>query len=208
MRPVSALAARNLGFGDAVLLWVLPTPAGSAQMTARPALALLLLLPACAPKRVNEAPVLESGDRVPAISATAGTPAEGGRNAAAESAARRGEGSAPVMAGATVEERAAATADLLLQEGDAYVASGQLDLALDRYDRAQILRPDDAVVEYRIATVLDKQLRPIEALVRYQRFLHELELEKIRARGEAYGHLAEAIAHARERVLILERQVR
>jgi hypothetical protein len=64
------------------------------------------------------------------------------------------------------------------------------------------------LVEYRIATVLDKQLRPIEALIRYQLFLHQLELEKIRATGEAYGHLASAIAHARERVIVLERQTR
>jgi hypothetical protein len=35
-----------------------------------------------------------------------------------------------------------------------------------------------------------------------------LELEKIQAVGEAYGNLANAIAHARERVIVLERQTR
>ncbi|CAN5822171.1 hypothetical protein BH23GEM9_BH23GEM9_24400 [soil metagenome] len=109
---------------------------------------------------------------------------------------------------ATTAGRAAALAETLIREGDDYVARGQFDMALNRYDRAHVLRPDDAQVEYRIATVLDKQLRPIEALIRYQLFLHRLEIEKIRAVGEAYGHLATAIAHARERVIVLERQTR
>jgi tetratricopeptide (TPR) repeat protein len=104
--------------------------------------------------------------------------------------------------------RAAQLADMLLREGDDLAARGQLDLALDRYDRAHILHPISPDIEYRIATVLDKQLRPIEALIRYRLFLHQLELERIRATGEAYGHLAGAIAHARERVVILERQTR
>jgi hypothetical protein len=108
----------------------------------------------------------------------------------------------------TTEGRASALAEMLVREGDDYAARGELHLALDRYDRAQVLRPGDALVEYRIATVLDKQLRPIEALVRYQLFLHRLELEKIDATGRAYAHLADAIARARERVLILERQAR
>jgi tetratricopeptide (TPR) repeat protein len=111
-------------------------------------------------------------------------------------------------ADATTAGRASAMADLLLREGDDYVARGEFDMALNRYDRAQVLRPDDALVEYRIATVLDKQLRPIEALLRYQLFLHRLELEKIQATGEAYGYMASAIAHARERVIVLERQTR
>jgi hypothetical protein len=111
-------------------------------------------------------------------------------------------------ADATVAGRADAMADMLLREGDDYTARGELNHALDRYDRAQVLRPGDALIEYRIATVLDKQLRPIEALVRYQLFLHRLELEKIQATGVAYGHLADAIARARERVIVLERQGR
>jgi hypothetical protein len=107
---------------------------------------------------------------------------------------------------ATLEGRAAATADMLLREGDDFTARGEFDQALNRYDRAQILKPDDPVIMYRIATTLDKQLRPVQAMIAYQRFLHEMELERIRAVGEAYGNLANAIAHARERVMILERQ--
>jgi tetratricopeptide (TPR) repeat protein len=106
---------------------------------------------------------------------------------------------------ATTAGRAAAMADMLVREGDDYMARGEFDMALNRYDRAHVLRPNDAMTEYRIATLLDKQLRPIEALIRYQLFLHQLEIEKIRATGEAYGYLASAIAHARERVIVLER---
>ena len=107
---------------------------------------------------------------------------------------------------ATTAGRATALAEMLLREGDDLVARGELNEALNRYDRAQVLRAGDAQIDYRIATLLDKQLRPIEALVRYQLFLHKLDLEKIKATGEAYGHLANAIAHARERVIILEKQ--
>lgn len=257
-------------------------------------LATLLVVAACAPKRVNEPPILDNGDRVPdpavAVEDTRRTSAEAttrrdeltalgladcdGATCAAlargevaigmsfaqvlaatrttESAwHRRDAGDVTVVVpsapdyvpadavgrialvhlrdgrvraygyqeahgvrvvsqpgDATLEGRAAAMADALLREGDDFAARGQLERALDRYDRAQVLLPGDALVEYRIATVLDKQLRPIEALVRYQLFLHRLELERIRATGEAYGQLAEAIAHARERVLILERQAR
>lgn len=111
-------------------------------------------------------------------------------------------------ADATTAGRASALAEMLLREGDDYVARGEFGMALNRYDRAQVLRPADAELDYRIATVLDQQLRPIEALMRYQLFLHRLEIEKIQAVGEAYGHLASAIAHARERVIVLERQTR
>jgi tetratricopeptide (TPR) repeat protein len=107
---------------------------------------------------------------------------------------------------ATTEGRASALAEMLIREGDDLAARGELNQALDRYDRAHVLRPDDAMTEYRIATVLDKQLRPIEALIRYQLFLHGLEMERIRVTGEAYGQLANAIAHARERVIVLERR--
>lgn len=109
-------------------------------------------------------------------------------------------------ADATTEGRAAATADMLVREGDDLVARGDFDGALDRYDRAHVLKPGDPMVIYRVATTLDKQLRPIQALIQYQRFLHEMEIERIQAIGEAYGHLADAIAHARERVIILERR--
>lgn len=107
---------------------------------------------------------------------------------------------------ATTAGRAAALAEMLIREGDDLAARGDLDGALNRYDRADVLRPDDPELDYRIATVLDKQLRPIEALIRYRLFLHRLELEKIEARGDAYAKLADAIAHARERVIILEKR--
>jgi hypothetical protein len=107
-------------------------------------------------------------------------------------------------ADATTEGRASAMADMLLREGDDLVARGDFNGALNRYDRAQVLR-GDALIDYRIATVLDKQLRPIEAQIRYQLFLHKLELEKIRAVGEANAQLANAIAHAKERIIVLEK---
>lgn len=107
---------------------------------------------------------------------------------------------------ATTSGRADALAEMLIREGDDLAARGDLDGALNRYDRAEVLRRGDPELDYRIATVLDKQLRPIEALIRYQLFLHRLELEKIEARGDAYAKLADAIARARERIIILERQ--
>ncbi|MEO5509644.1 MAG: hypothetical protein ABIV28_07410 [Longimicrobiales bacterium] len=109
---------------------------------------------------------------------------------------------------ATTDGRASAMADMMLREGDDYTARGDLNAALDRYDRAQVLRPSDPRIDYRIATVLDKALRPIEAQVRYQLFLHKLELEKIDAYGKAYGNMADAIAQARQRVIVLEKQNR
>jgi tetratricopeptide (TPR) repeat protein len=265
----------------------------------RPYLVLsLVALAACAPKRVNERPILENGDRVPSADATvdavradvARTQREAASQRDAVAAAAladcapavcaaitRGEvslgmtetqvlaatrsteaawvsrdaGEATVMvpasrtraprdmqgelamvqlrngrvasysyseaqgvrvvsspADATTAGRASALADMLLREGDDYTARGEFTMALNRYDRAQVLRPDDAQIDYRIATLLDKQLRPIEALIRYRLFLHNMELEKIRVTGEAYAQLANAIAHARERVIVLERQTR
>ena len=107
---------------------------------------------------------------------------------------------------ATSAAQARVTADALVREGDQLVATGQLDMALDRYDRASILVSSDAVLNYKIATVLDKQLRPIEALMRYQRFLQQMELERINAYGDAYAKQADAIARARERVIVLEKR--
>ena len=107
---------------------------------------------------------------------------------------------------ATTAGRATALADMLLREGDDLVARGDFNGALNRYDRAQVLRANDPQIDYRIATVLDKQLRPIEALIRYQLFLHKLELEKIKATGEAYAQLATAIAYAKERIVVLEKR--
>lgn len=106
---------------------------------------------------------------------------------------------------ATTEGRADALAEMLIREGDDYAARGDLDAALDRYDRASVLRFSDPMIEYRIATVLDKALRPIEALIRYQLFLHRLDIERIHAVGEAYANIAAAQVHARERIIVLER---
>jgi tetratricopeptide (TPR) repeat protein len=111
-------------------------------------------------------------------------------------------------ADATTAGRASALADMLIREGDDLAARGRLDEALDRYDRADVLRMNDPELDYRIASVLDKQLRPIEALIRYQLFLHRLELEKIEARGDAYAKMAAAMAHARERIIVLEQHRR
>ena len=109
-------------------------------------------------------------------------------------------------ADATTAGRATALADMLLREGDDLVARGDFDGALNRYDRAQVLRMNDPVIDYRIATVLDKQLRPIEAQIRYRLFLHKLELEKIGAVGAANAQMAAAIAHAKERIVVLEKR--
>lgn len=109
-------------------------------------------------------------------------------------------------ADATTQGRADALADRLVREADELVAAGRLDAALDRYDRADILRPGDSMLDYRIALVLDKQLRPVEALIRYKLFLHKLELEKIDAVGDQYAKLADAIARARERIIVLEKR--
>lgn len=107
---------------------------------------------------------------------------------------------------ATFQGRAAAQAEALLREGDDFALRGDLAGALDRYDRADILRSGHPETTLRIARTLDKQLRPLEALMRYQQFLHQMELEKIHAHGEAYARLADAIAHARERVIVLEKR--
>lgn len=255
----------------------------------------LVVAAACAPNRLNEAPVLENGDRVPSADATVervrAETAVANREAATQrdavaahalstcapeicAAISRGEvslgmteaqvlaatrttesawstrdaGGATVMVPASVSSaprdhsgevamvqlrdgrvatysynepqgirvvsspanastagRASALAEALLREGDDYVARGEFDMGLNRYDRAQVLRPNDAAIDFRIATVLDKQLRPIEALLRYRLFLHRLELEKIEAVGNAWAGMADAIAHARERVIVLER---
>jgi hypothetical protein len=110
-------------------------------------------------------------------------------------------------ADASVDGRARARADALVAQGDELVAAGDLEGALARYDQADILTPDPTV-DYRIATVLDKSLRPIEARIRYELFLHQLELERIDAQGRAAAHFADAIAHAQQRLIVLERQGR
>ena len=112
--------------------------------------------------------------------------------------------SSPAESG--TEGRALALADMLVREGDDYVARGEFTMALNRYDRAHVLKPNDPTITYRVATSLDKMLRPREAEIQYRLFLHQLELEKIDAYGDAYARLAEAIAHAKERIVVLERR--
>ena len=107
---------------------------------------------------------------------------------------------------ATFAGRSAARAEALLEQGDEFAAAGRLDLALERYDQADILRPNHPETTLRIATTLDKSLRPIEAIMRYQLFIHQLEIEKINARGDAAAKMAEAIARAHERIIVLERR--
>ena len=102
---------------------------------------------------------------------------------------------------ASTEGRATA----MIQEGDRFAAVGDLDAALDRYDRASILAPDDPLVDYRIATVLDQALLSTEAQFQYELFLHRLDLERIEAQGDADPELAEAIALAQQRIVVLER---
>jgi tetratricopeptide (TPR) repeat protein len=109
---------------------------------------------------------------------------------------------------ATAQARARAQAEALVREGDDLVAANDLDGALNRYDRASVLDPDQPDIEYKAARLLDLQLRPQEALMRYQRFLFAMELERIQAQGEAAARMAEAIALAQQRIVVLERQVR
>jgi hypothetical protein len=45
-------------------------------------------------------------------------------------------------------------------------------------------------------------------LMRYQRFLLSLDIERINAQGNANAKMAEAIAMAQQRIVILEKQVR
>ena len=114
--------------------------------------------------------------------------------------------SSPQEASATA--RATMIAAGLVREGDDLAANGDFPAALDRYDRASLLVPNDAEVDYKIATSLDKLLRPIEAALQYRLFLQKLELQKIDAVGRANARLAEAIALAQQRLVILERQAR
>jgi tetratricopeptide (TPR) repeat protein len=107
-------------------------------------------------------------------------------------------------ADATYEARSAARAEALLAEGDDFAARGDFVRALDRFDRADVIHPNDPRTTLAIARALDKQLRPIEASLRYQLFLHQMELETIRAQGDAYAKLYGAIAEAHERVVVLD----
>lgn len=109
---------------------------------------------------------------------------------------------------ATAAAQGKAAAEALIREGDDLVAANDMAGALNRYDRASVLDPDAAEVQYKAARLLDLQLRPQEALMRYQRFLLSMDLERIRAQGDANAKMAEAIALAQQRIVVLEKQVR
>lgn len=101
-----------------------------------------------------------------------------------------------------------ARATALTREGDAMAAAGDFTAALERYDRASVVNRADAELQYKVATSLEKLLRPREAELRYRLFLHQLELEMIEAHGNANAKLADAMMQARERIVILERRTR
>jgi tetratricopeptide (TPR) repeat protein len=111
-----------------------------------------------------------------------------------------------VSSAADVSEANRARATALTREGDELAAAGDFTGALERYDRASVVDRADPELEYKLATSLDKLLRPREAELRYTLFLHRLELENIEARGNANAKLADAIVQARERLIVLERQ--
>ena len=121
---------------------------------------------------------------------------------------REPQGLRTVSATADVGGANHARAVALTREGDALAAAGDFTKALDRYDRASVVDRSDAELQYKIATSLDKLLRPREAELRYRLFLHQLELQKIEAIGNADAKLAGAIALAHERIVVLERRER
>jgi hypothetical protein len=98
-----------------------------------------------------------------------------------------------------------ARAAALTREGDAMAAAGDFAAALERYDRASVVSQADPELQYKMATSLEKLLRPREAELRYRLFLHRLELERIDATGTANARLAGAMMAARERIMVLER---
>lgn len=104
---------------------------------------------------------------------------------------------------ATMEGRRRAQANSLLEQGDQLVAAGRSDEALARYDQADVVDPNNPGTTLRIAKLLDQQLRPVEALMRYQKFLHEMEIDRINARGRANAELAGAVVAAQARVVHL-----
>ena len=119
---------------------------------------------------------------------------------------REPQGLRTVSGAADVSGANRARAEALTKEGDALAAAGDFTGALERYDRASVVDRADPELEYKMAVSLDKLLRPREAELRYTLFLHRLELEKIQAVGDANAKLADAIAQARQRLIVLEKQ--
>ncbi|HEX9484411.1 MAG TPA: hypothetical protein VF929_07505 [Gemmatimonadaceae bacterium] len=116
---------------------------------------------------------------------------------------REPQGLRTVSGAADTDNAGVSRAAALVREGDALAVMGDFTAALDRYDRASILTPANAEVQYKTAAALDKLLRPVEAQLRYKLFLHQLELQKIEAVGNANAKLSDAIVHARERIVVL-----
>jgi hypothetical protein len=121
---------------------------------------------------------------------------------------REPQGLRTIATAADVSSANVARATALTREGDAMAAAGDFTAALERYDRASVVSQADPELQYKMATALDKLLRPREAELRYRLFLHRLELETIAAYGEANAKLAGAALAARERIVVLERQSR
>lgn len=132
----------------------------------------------------------------------------GGRVVSIARQERTGTHAVTSAADTTSSARARVLADALVREGDDYIAAGDRARALERYDRALVIRGDDALLNYRVAQLLDQQLRPVEALMRYQKFLLQMELQRIDAQGTQNAKLAEAIALAQQRVIVLDRRSR
>jgi hypothetical protein len=118
---------------------------------------------------------------------------------------REPQGLRTIASPADVSNANVARATALTREGDAMAAAGDFTAALERYDRASVVSQADPELEYKMATALDKLLRPREAELRYRLFLHRLELERIAAHGEANAKLAGAVMAARERIVVLEK---
>jgi hypothetical protein len=121
---------------------------------------------------------------------------------------REPQGLRTIASAGDVSSANVARAAALTREGDAMAAAGDFTAALERYDRASVVSLADPELQYKMATALDKLLRPREAELRYRLFLHRLELETIAAHGEANAKLAGAVMAARERIVVLEKQGR
>jgi hypothetical protein len=119
---------------------------------------------------------------------------------------REPQGLRTITSATDVGEANRVRAVALMKEGDELAAAGDFTAALERYDRASVVDQADAMLQYKMATALDKLLRPREAELRYQLFLHRLEIEKIDAIGNANAKLADAIVQARQRLIILEKR--
>ena len=119
---------------------------------------------------------------------------------------REPQGLRTVSTAADVSDANRIRAVALVKEGDAMAAAGDFTSALERYDRASVVDQADPMLQYKMATSLDKLLRPREAELRYLLFLHRLELEKIEAAGNANAKLADAIVQARQRLIVLEKR--